>query len=67
MKTLAELDAEPGKGKGYGYPARKAGGTDTCVCPKCGETTQHTRGSPCNQTKCPKCGTPMQGSAETQD
>jgi len=61
MKTLAEL-AEPGKGKGYGYPARKSGGTDSCVCPKCGEITPHPRGKPCNQIKCPKCGTPMQGS-----
>ena len=67
MKTICELGAEPGKGKGNGYPVRKAGGTDTCVCPKCGETVEHTRGTPCNQLKCPKCGAAMQGSTGTQD
>jgi len=67
MKTLTELTAEPGKGQGVGKPKRRAGGTDTCVCPKCGETIKHIRGKPCNQIKCPKCKTPMQGSAVTED
>ena len=64
MKNIAQLAAEPGQGKGVGKPARKAGGTDTCVCLKCGETIKHERGRPCNEIKCPKCGSPMQGSAE---
>lgn len=67
MKTLSELKTQQGKGQGYGYPKQKSGGTDVCVCPKCGETTKHKRGTPCNKTKCPKCGAPMQGSAQTDD
>jgi len=61
MKTLSQLNVNPGKGQGYGYPARKAGGTDNCICPKCGAKASHIRGKPCNQIKCPKCGTAMQG------
>jgi len=45
-----------GRGKGQGL-----GGTEECVCPKCGEKVSHTRGVPCTQTKCPKCGNPMAG------
>jgi NAD-dependent SIR2 family protein deacetylase len=30
-----------------------------CVCPKCGERTRHTAGTPCQGTKCPKCGAKM--------
>jgi hypothetical protein len=40
---------------------RGLGGTEECVCPKCGEKTPHARGIPCSQVKCPKCGTPMRG------
>lgn len=62
MKTLSELSgAKPGYGQGVGKPKRGAGGTDNCVCPKCGAESAHVRGTPCNQIKCPKCGTPMQG------
>ena len=56
-----ELSAQPGKGKGVGLPERRAGGTDTCVCPKCGAKVTHARGQPCNQIKCPKCGASMIG------
>ena len=45
-----------GRGKGQGL-----GGTEECVCPKCGEKVPHTRGIPCSQTKCPKCESPMSG------
>ena len=40
---------------------RGAGGTDECICPKCGYETKHEKGIPCNQMKCPKCGTMMTG------
>lgn len=45
-----------GRGKGQGL-----GGTEECVCPKCGEKVPHTRGIPCIQTNCPKCGSRMAG------
>ncbi|MFA4996366.1 MAG: DUF134 domain-containing protein [Patescibacteria group bacterium] len=45
-----------GRGQGQGL-----GGTNQCVCSKCGETTPHAKGVPCSQTKCPKCGSPMRG------
>ena len=69
MKTIAQLaearlSADPGKGKGQGFAPRGAGGTDTCVCPNCGTTVQHTRGSPCNSIKCPECDSAMQGSTD---
>lgn len=38
-----------------GGTAQGLGGT--CVCPNCGYTTPHVRGSPCMFKKCPKCGT----------
>jgi len=37
------------------------GGTDVCICPKCGTEVPHRRGVPCSLIKCPKCGTPMVG------
>ena len=67
MKTIAQLmeekehGAKPGYGKGVGEPARRAGGTDICKCPKCGYKTSHSRGAPCNKIKCPKCGAMMVG------
>jgi len=61
MKSLSELSTQPGKGQGYGFPARRAGGADSCICPKCNYTIPHQRGSPCNSLKCPKCNSPMQG------
>ena len=42
------------------------GGTDTCVCPKCGYKAEHDRGTPCNETDCPECGATMVG-AEAKD
>lgn len=41
------------RGRGFGGPAM------TCVCPKCGEKQQKTRGVPCSQLKCTKCNTLM--------
>ena len=36
-----------------------AGPVGQCVCPSCGATTAHKRGSPCNSINCPKCGARM--------
>lgn len=47
-----------GRGRGQG---QGLGGTEECVCSKCGEKVPHTRGIPCIQTKCPKCDSPMTG------
>ncbi len=40
-----------------GWLAQGPGGT--CVCPACGETAAHVRGTPCTEQKCPKCGAQM--------
>lgn len=52
----------PGQGQGVGQPRQGTGGWPYCVCPKCGYSTEHARGTPCLQTACPKCGTRMMGS-----
>jgi len=36
-----------------------AGPGGNCVCPSCGATVAHQRGTPCYQLKCPKCGAAM--------
>jgi electron transport complex protein RnfB len=57
-----------GRGGGFRAPiggrGRQPGGFGlgpggNCVCPKCGHTVVHQRGTPCFNLKCPKCGTPM--------
>ncbi|MFH1875190.1 MAG: hypothetical protein ABH859_08450 [Pseudomonadota bacterium] len=45
-----------GRGRQGGFAAGPGG---ECMCPKCGQKTAHTRGTPCNSMKCPKCGTLM--------
>jgi len=52
---------ERGKGMGQGNPAQQDGGTDICVCPECGEETEHGRGTPCNDVKCPECDVALVG------
>ena len=57
----ATTDLARGKGKGQGGPQQGDGGTDTCVCPDCGATAKHERGTPCTGLSCPKCGAKMTG------
>ncbi|MHA1437853.1 MAG: hypothetical protein ACTSPD_09750 [Promethearchaeota archaeon] len=42
-------------GQGKGKAKIGDGGTDVCVCPKCGYTKEHEKGTPCTESKCPKC------------
>ena len=58
---------ERGKGKGVGGPQQGDGGTDTCVCPECGTTAKHNRGTPCADMTCSKCGTKMAGQPTTNE
>ncbi len=55
-----------GQGRGQGNSPKgrmngplASGPEGNCVCPKCGNEQTHTRGQPCNQTKCLKCETLM--------
>ncbi len=53
-------------GFGRGIFQRRAtgkgqGGSEKCVCPKCGYTQPHQRCVPCTEDLCPKCNTPMKG------
>jgi len=53
-----------GRGLGRGGGQGRMGGSalgpgGNCVCPKCGATTPHPRGTPCFKMKCPKCGAKM--------
>jgi hypothetical protein len=50
-----------GGGLGVRGKRRGVGGRDTCICPKCGYETPHTRGVPCIEQNCPKCGTMLIG------
>lgn len=49
-----------GQGRGQGGGGRMRGKQDgVCVCPKCGYSEEHLRGSPCYEKMCPKCKTPL--------
>jgi hypothetical protein len=50
-----------GEGQGVGGGRQGVGGTDYCVCPKCGYQIEHEKGTPCSDIECPKCGTPLEG------
>lgn len=52
-----------GEGQSVGWPKQGDGGTDTCVCPKCGAKIKHIRGTPCTESTCPKCGAKMIGNS----
>lgn len=60
-RGLGRGAAGRGRGLGQGGARRGAGGVNTCVCPKCGNTEPHKRGVPCTEVKCAKCGTSMRG------
>jgi len=38
-----------------------------CVCPACGKTIPHKRGSPCSERYCPDCGEPLVGSSKAKE
>lgn len=59
LKETQKANPKPGSGQGVGKPRRGEGGRDLCVCPKCKQTYQHVRGTPCNKQVCPKCKTPL--------
>lgn len=66
VKSYAEKAR--GEGQGVGGPRQGDGGADKCVCPKCGATASHEKGTPCAETECPKCGAAMTGqSAEKSE
>lgn len=46
---------------GLGEAPLGVGGTDTCVCTKCGFEVPHEKGVPCNTNPCPQCGEEMAG------
>ncbi|MCD6318092.1 hypothetical protein J7M02_03375 [Candidatus Aerophobetes bacterium] len=50
------------QGKG-GNPLGR-GGSDYCICPRCGYKAEHNRGIPCTEMTCPKCGAKMIGQME---
>ena len=52
MEMMSSLGKNQGDKPGSG-PA------GVCVCTKCGATSAHITGSPCNGITCPKCGTIM--------
>lgn len=49
------------KGIGQGGQRQNRGGSNECICPKCGLKESHKRGIPCTKMKCLKCGTTMKG------
>jgi len=55
------LEKARGEGQGMGGERQGDGGAAQCVCPKCGATASHEKGTPCNEQKCPKCGAVMAG------
>lgn len=61
LRAIVRFKAVTRQGQGQGNPPQGTGGTDTCVCPKCGATMAHERGTPCTEQNCPECGAAMVG------
>lgn len=59
---MIEKAPQRGQGQGRGGSRQGQGGWKYCVCPKCGYTVEHARGTPCLKQKCEKCGARMMGS-----
>lgn len=67
-KQIEELEEKQrGEGQGQDNPRQGDGGTDTCICSECGYETEHERGKPCNEIKCPECGSEMTGKSKEND
>ena len=58
---MIEIDNARGEGQGVGGPKQGDGGASQCVCPDCGYSVAHDRGTPCNSIVCPKCNVPLVG------
>ena len=58
---VEEVPDEAREGQGKGKARQGDGGTDACVCPKCGTIKKHVKGEPCTANACPKCGGAMVG------
>jgi len=52
-------DGTGSAGQGRGWGGGNPGPGGKCVCPNCGESIPHQRGTPCNTVNCPKCGNKM--------
>lgn len=66
VKRAYEIEIRKRMGKktgqrGIGEPPMGEGGTDICICPKCGYEVEHERGTPCVESTCPECGSPLVG------
>lgn len=48
-----------GRGLGCGRKGGGAGIGGECVCPNCGASNPHQRGTPCSSLTCTKCGSRM--------
>jgi len=69
-ETLVDFGMEPkgrGDGQGAGGPRQGDGGADECVCPECGATAKHEKGTACTKMKCPKCGAAMTGKSKKKN
>ena len=64
-KSLEYMKAR-GEGQGVGGNRQGDGGANNCVCPKCGYTTTHKKGTTCNSVKCPKCNVLLEGKSKKQ-
>ena len=59
--AITKAKEQRGDGLGNGGDRQGDGGAVKDVCPKCGYSEPHTKGSPAANKKCPKCGTIMIG------